>query len=220
MVDLLPGREAAALTAWLRAHPGVEVISRDRGGPYADGARAGAPDAVQVADRFHLVHNRVQALDRACTRHHAALRSAALAVAQEAHAAPPDAPVSGAAVSGAASPKGPAAERDRRERRARRLARYDQVVALHRTGHPVKRIARTLVLDRRTVRGWIAAGRFPERAQRTTRTPRLLDQFRAEVAADYDAGGDSATALFTQLVALGFHGRRVTVWRALRTLAA
>jgi transposase len=63
-VDLLPDRTAEALAEWLKAHPTIEIISRDRAGVYADGARRGAPDAVQVADRWHLLHNLVEALER------------------------------------------------------------------------------------------------------------------------------------------------------------
>ena len=221
VIDFLPGRDAATVVAWLRAHPGVEIITRDRGGPYAEGARAGAPDAVQVADRFHLVHNLVQALERACTRHHAALRTAAhTAELASAPASAAPSPSSLTPAEAAPTYHGAAYHRAQRERRTRRLARYEQVVALHRAGYPIKRIAGTLHLDRRTVRGWLAVGHFPKRAPPTRRAPQLLDGLRAEIAAYYDAGGDSAKALAAQLVALGYRGQRVTVWRALRALRA
>ncbi len=73
VVDLLPDRSADSLVEWLQQHPGVQIISRDRGGIYAEGARRGAPDAEQVADRFHLLKNLREALEPLLSREHAHL---------------------------------------------------------------------------------------------------------------------------------------------------
>ena len=77
VVALLPDRSAESLSEWLKDHPGVEIVSRDRAGVYADGARQGVPNAVQVADRFHLLKNGVEALERLLGRHHRQIQEAA-----------------------------------------------------------------------------------------------------------------------------------------------
>ena len=64
VVDVLPDRSAASTAEWLKRHPEIEVISRDRAGLYAEGARVGAPQARQVADRFHLLQNFREAVER------------------------------------------------------------------------------------------------------------------------------------------------------------
>lgn len=77
VVDLLPNREADTLTAWLQDHPGIEIICRDRASDYAKAATTGAPQAVQIADRWHLLKNLGEALQRLLTGQTKVLRLAA-----------------------------------------------------------------------------------------------------------------------------------------------
>jgi transposase len=79
VIDLLPDREAATLSAWLKTHPGVEVVSRDRSPTYAAGINEGAPGAMQVADRFHLLMNVREALEKVMMRQNRLLRSRSMA---------------------------------------------------------------------------------------------------------------------------------------------
>ena len=143
VADLLPDRRAETLVAWLRDRPGVEAVSRDRGGTYADAARRGAPDAVQVSDRWHLLENCSRSLLDAVRRRRAEVRSAARqgrVPAEAATAMPP--PMTGA-------------ERRHWERWRRQRDTYDAVVRLRRAGLPVKEIVRRLGIGRNTARRWL-----------------------------------------------------------------
>jgi hypothetical protein len=197
-------------------HPGVECLSRDRAGAYAEGARLGAPEAIQIADRFHLVKNLMEALERACTRHHAVLQTAAAitypvplpkeTVRQRRSAGLPH------------HHTGPTqAEQRSTERRAQRLARYERVMTFAAAGMAQSGIAETMGMDRQTIRGWLAAGQFPERAPPPGRRHRV-HPFLADVLERYDAGFENAAELARALWASGFRGSYQTVRRCLDTL--
>ena len=95
-VDVLPERDAQTVGAWLNRHPGIEVVARDRAGAYADGVRSGAPEAVQVSDRWHLLRNLGDAVARVLDQHHGDLRAAAATAVEGLQDAHPAADVSSA----------------------------------------------------------------------------------------------------------------------------
>ncbi len=214
-IDLVPGRDAAPLAQWLGAHPGVATICRDRAGAYADGARQGAPDAVQVADRWHLLKNLGEALERLLQRHHPAVTAAARTLTERARQAAM--PAEAAAPEGA-PPRLNRARQEQEQRRERRLARYEAVLDLHRQGFTVRAIAHQLHMGRRLVRLYLAAPAFPERApSRPRRT--LLTPYEPYLRMRWDAGCQNAAALWHELRAQGFTGsasfvrQQVRRWR-------
>jgi len=204
VVDLLPERTATALAAWLQAHPGVEIIARDRAGAYADGARRGAPGATQVADRWHILVNLREALERLLARKHAAVRAAADEVLSVPSPAPPPANGSTLLVPGAADHT-TRAQRGQQERRARRYQRFEAVHTLHRQGIGVHQIARTLGIGRNTVRRFLRAEGFPERQpRRPGRT--FLTPYEPYLRERWDAGCRNIAVLWREVRARGYAG--------------
>jgi transposase len=228
-IDLLPDRSAEGFAAWLREHPGIQIISRDRGGDYARGAALGAPHAKQVADRWHLIHNLIEAFQRALDRQHALLaevsKQALADVSQPADRGVPAA--SGLCIADETAP--PTMKLTRRlqlqeDRRTRQQSRYRQVKELQDQGLPLRKIAAQLQLSRCTVRRYANIEGFPSRASRP-RTASPLDDYMEYLKRRWEEGCHTAAQLYQEVKERGFSGsrymvrRRVAAWRDPGTVA-
>ncbi len=203
-VTLLPDREADTLAQWLRDHPGVKVIARDRAGAYAEAARRGAPQAVQVADRFHLLQNLAETLETVFTTHSAELRAVELVDRAPApNGAVPPAP-----------PHRPATARAKAaERRERRLAQHQQVWKWHQEGWPAHAIAHHLGLGRSTVFRYLRHETFPERKERRDTGRSLLDPWKPILLDRWNTGDRHSRRLFLELQQQGYRGSYPTLAR-------
>ena len=193
----MPDREPSTLATWLHTHPGVEIITRDRSTKYAEGARAGAPHAVQVADRWHLLKNLREAVQRFLTRQHAWLEQATAAGTQGQRLEP-------TTTAGPVAMLSSRRAHERQHTRAKRYARSCQVIERHHQGLSHKRIASTLGISPITVRTFIRAGAFPERA--TYRRGSRLDPYLAFLHQRWAAGWKNPTQLWHEMVAQGYPG--------------
>ncbi|HZO67781.1 MAG TPA: ISL3 family transposase [Kribbellaceae bacterium] len=218
-VDVLPGRDADPVADWLRAHPGVRIVCRDRAGAYADGARAGAPEATQVADRWHVWHNLGEAVDKTVAAHHVCLRAAA-AQAPAPPAEPEPAPESIAGESAAVAEPGGVRDVCGRERRlvTRTRERYAAVQQLVTEGHSLNRICQQLRLDRGTVRRFARATSVEELLVKATNRTGKLDGYTEHLRARVHDGVTDAVTLHAELRARGFTGSVQTVRRFLHPL--
>jgi transposase len=196
VIDLLPDRTGETLASWLRQHgEGVAVVSRDRAGAYAAGIRAGAPQAVQIADRWHLMVNASDALRQVLDRHPRELCEAARLCMP-----PAGTPRSATGGQRAATPS----ERQRAGRREQRQARYDEMARLRREGVPIRRIARRLGMARNAVRRWLRAGEAP--VYRRAPGSSALDRHHAYVERRWAEGCRNSAQLWRELRDRGFEG--------------
>jgi transposase len=209
VIDLLPDRDASSFAEWLRGHPGVEVIARDRADVYADGARRGAPRAVQVADRWHLLRNLGEAVRTIVGGHHAAVRRIQRGIAAE-------------QAGQAAKEAAPVTTREARKaaRHQPRQANYAEVRRLADAGAKVSAIARACELDRKTVRKWLREGGLG--AWDRPSNPGILGPYIDRLERHWAEGPRNAARLWAELVSAGFRGGRSTVraWATRRRRAS
>ena len=203
-IDVLAGRTAETFAAWLRTHPGVQVICRDRGGAYADGARTGAPEAVQVADRYHLWANLGAAVERTVWAHRGCL----------AEPAPPPA---------VASIVLPAPDRtldvngQPRPLVTRKQQRHAAIQQLRDQGHSLTAISRQLGVCFRTVQRYSATSLDDLLAPVVNRSS-VLDDYANYIHQRRAEGLTDAAMLHAELRIRGWGGSLRTVQRYLRPL--
>ncbi|MGW3040614.1 ISL3 family transposase [Kitasatospora sp. NPDC001159] len=210
-VDILPGREAEPLAAWLAEHPEVEIICRDRAGAYAEGARTGAPQAIQVADGWHLWRNVAEAVEKTVGSHHGCIRSA-FAVSPAAD--------SGTAADAPQLFDPPDGMRDclGRPRRlvARTKERYAAVQERIAEGKSLTAIGRELRLDHSTVRRFARATGIDELLVKAANRQSILDEYKPHLHQRWNEGCHDIPRLYREVQELGFPGDIQTVRRYLR----
>lgn len=216
-IGILPGRNKEPLQGWLKDRPGIEIVARDRASAYADAATEGAPQAIQVADRFHLVKNVTEALKEVVDRQTWALPE------------PAPLPVSDFVVELAPEPKPvsapqPPKRMNRAERRKAAAAgrlqrRYEEVHRLRRSGMSVQQIREATGMHCRTIKKYLGSSEVPKRAAARPR-PNPAEPFADYLQERWENGCHNAQALYAELVQQGFTGslpalrRFLQPWRA------
>jgi transposase len=211
-VALLPDREAETLAQWLQTHPGVEVITRDRAKAYADGARQGTPEAIQVADRFHLLQNLVEALEQVFHTHGQTLEAVNDALRRQ------GVPLADGTVAAAVPPPPPTGQQKTAQRRARRIECHQQVWALRAQGWPGHTIATHLGIGKSTVFRYLRTPTLPERTRRRDRGRSILNPYKPYLLERWNAGCREALCLYGELRQRGSPGSYATVARDARRL--
>ena len=208
-VDLLRDREAATFAGWLKEHPGAEVICRDRAGAYADGARQGAPEAAQVADRWHLYHNLSEHVAKAVARHRGCLEEPVPEPGPEPERGRrrpgrPDLQQAAAAAAARRAEESALAVRTRQ--------RYEQVQALRAQGKGIKPIMRETGLAKETVRRFYRAATADELlAKVRDGRPSLLDDHKPYLHQRWNEGCTNVRQLHAELRERGYKGGYGTI---------
>lgn len=192
-VDMIDGRDGETFATWLRAQPGTQVICRDRAGGYAEGARAGAPSAIQVADRFHLWQNLGQAVEKTVNTLRANLATPSPAAAPPVLQPPHDKKI---------------ITRLRRD--------YEAVQELYQQGWSKAAIGRKLQLHQATVRKFANARSVEDVLAKNQQRASIVDEHVEYLHQRWNEGERNATQLFREIKARGYQGGELAVQRYLR----
>jgi transposase len=201
VVDLLPTRDAETVATWLRQHPTVQVVSRDRAGAFADAIVKGAPSASQVADRWHLLNNLLETLIALLERHRGVIREVRETFRGE-DAQP--------AVFHESEATRTTALQRKTQSRQRRIDLYQRVRELIDNGQSQTQAAASLGLGLRTVQRWVACGVFRERKHREFSSQ--VDAFGPYLQKRVADGCSSAMVLWREISQQGYRGKMGSVW--------
>ena len=216
VVDVLPDRLADTVATWMKAHPGIEVVTRDRGENFIAGVTQGAPDAQQVADRWHLHHNLGEMLKRLVEGHlkslHKLIQDRWRQQTQTQAQAEAQAPMP---IRARFHKVESTDERDRRENTERYRQRHEMVHSLARQGKSRRAISRMTGLSRNTIKRILSTPEFQGVAQRGSHHS-SIDPYRDFLAGRLAQGCYNALQLFKEIKAQGFTGSYSTVWHLVR----
>lgn len=240
-IDLVEGRDSEVVEKWLKGQSGIQVIVRDRSGAYAEGARLGAPQALQIADRFHLVQNASQALEEVLRSHRRykdhltdlADTKAATVMAGSTNDASDQADQADQEKPGSTKP-------GQTQQLKERVEQWREVKQMRQAGQNLSQIAQTLNLDRRTVRRYLSTPEslpdgptvqepasqefLAEMANPRVRdlTSPILRPYVSYLQDRCQTGCFNASQLFREIVARGYTGSRsllgqsIQAWRSPR----
>lgn len=199
VIDLLPDREPSTVAAWLREHPSIRIVARDRSAQYAQGIQAGNPQAIQVADRWHLLKNLSEVVERTLRDVLPKLRAQVSQTPQK----PPKRAV---------FPRARADTQRKTMTREQRLRRYELVKRLQQRGCSTRQIARISGLSRGTILRYCQADTFPERRSKLRSS--MLDPYLPYLEQRVAEGCNNAQQLWRELRTRGYPGsaRQVSKW--------
>ena len=202
VVDLLPDREVETVIAWLQKHPKVEIISRDRGSNYIEGATKGAPQAIQVADRFHLISNMIDALIKVLKKNASQIRKTAQELAKTENETQNN-------------PKKVKLIESNQQRNSQKTIAehlFDEVKALQNKGWSRRAIASRLDIDRRTVSRYFDHDVYPKKVLPKQSISCVLP-YKKYLLHRWEEGCQSIKQLHQELTEFGFVGSYEAVRR-------